>query len=349
MSETVPYVPAEIEEHTESETEGEGITDDDKDSRCCGCMLPRSASVLMIRKQFEGEGCNHIPGSSGCNSGRVGCAASFCVLISLLVLGISTALRSSGDSGALGDTGDDVRCYPLAEAPVLEGNGEVPADELNEVRRRLQVGPDSSMLDPSIMSAPAPASPPSGVHMTIGRVHEDVSSVTIKPTGSPEDLAPKWQKDVEHGIKKLLGEDDPTQAPPTTTVATTCIPLSMIPTTTLPPTTRLCARNSRDDEIWRNGDGAQNFESAMAHCVQRCQGASPCVTDCIQEEQGYSKACAGCFGNLAACTHDSCLLACAGINATNSTCTGCVHQLCNPGFWSCTGLNRQVLLDALAI
>jgi len=95
-----------------------------------------------------------------------------------------------------------------------------------------------------------------------------------------------------------------------------------------------CA-DAADQAAWTKHKA--DFAADMSTCGHKCMGAGSCVSDCIATTDGYTKDCAGCFGALAQCTKDHCLLQCLGGNTP--ACTACVVKAgCDKDFSTCSGL-----------
>jgi len=90
-----------------------------------------------------------------------------------------------------------------------------------------------------------------------------------------------------------------------------------------------------DSEIWRGG-GRGRFRADNRACGSDCWGKPDCVRDCIAGKEGYSGACAACFGGIASCTVSHCFFQCLGSGGTS--CDACAHDNCSPGFNACSGL-----------
>jgi len=93
--------------------------------------------------------------------------------------------------------------------------------------------------------------------------------------------------------------------------------------------------DAADQAAWTKHKG--DFAADMSTCGHKCMGAGSCVSDCIATTDGYTKDCAGCFGALAQCTKDHCLLQCLGGNTP--ACAACVIKAgCNTDFSTCSGV-----------
>jgi len=85
-----------------------------------------------------------------------------------------------------------------------------------------------------------------------------------------------------------------------------------------------------------SGGGYDNFESDMTSCGTQCLGKADCVTSCMETKEGYSATCAACFGTLAQCTADNCMLKCAG--GRTADCVSCLKAAgCDSAWDTCTG------------
>jgi hypothetical protein len=93
--------------------------------------------------------------------------------------------------------------------------------------------------------------------------------------------------------------------------------------------------NSADASIY-NTKGKANFQSDLTTCGKKCFGAKSCVSKCMVGLEGYSSACADCFGDLTACTEKNCLAQCAAGNSPS--CTTCQNAHCVTPFQTCSGL-----------
>jgi len=93
--------------------------------------------------------------------------------------------------------------------------------------------------------------------------------------------------------------------------------------------------DTADQNIY-NTKGKANFITDMTTCGKKCFGAKACVSTCMTAAEGYSKACADCFGDLGDCTEKNCLAQC--INGNNPKCTACQQAKCAPAFTACSGL-----------
>jgi secreted trypsin-like serine protease len=93
--------------------------------------------------------------------------------------------------------------------------------------------------------------------------------------------------------------------------------------------------DAADQNIY-NTKGKTNFINDMTTCGKKCFGASACVSKCIIADEGYTQACADCFGGLAACTEANCLAQCIGGNSP--ACAACQQEKCVPAFTTCSGL-----------
>jgi len=127
-----------------------------------------------------------------------------------------------------------------------------------------------------------------------------------------------------------------------------CIPAfvtcSGIPESDLPPppsmvmlnaTTPACA-DAADTKIWED-KGKAAFGDDMSKCGKQCMGANACVAKCVESQEGYSDACAACFGSLGECTTKNCLMQC--INGNSPACTTCQEAHCATPFHDCSGLS----------
>eukprot|EP01062_Namystynia_karyoxenos_P081454 TRINITY_DN896_c0_g1_i1.p2 TRINITY_DN896_c0_g1~~TRINITY_DN896_c0_g1_i1.p2 ORF type:complete len:284 (+),score=114.97 TRINITY_DN896_c0_g1_i1:69-854(+) len=93
--------------------------------------------------------------------------------------------------------------------------------------------------------------------------------------------------------------------------------------------------NATDDKTW-NATGFKNFQDEMTACGKQCLGKDTCVSQCIAGKEGYSSACAACFGTLGQCTASNCLTKC--LSGRTPTCTQCVKDAgCDSAFATCTG------------
>ena len=108
----------------------------------------------------------------------------------------------------------------------------------------------------------------------------------------------------------------------------------VVPTSPLPATA--ACTNTADGAIW-NATGRANFHTYMQACGVRCFGAAACVSDCVRDDEHYSGACAGCFGNVAACTVRHCVRACGGGGGDSPACEACVQSACGADFRDCAG------------
>ena len=75
----------------------------------------------------------------------------------------------------------------------------------------------------------------------------------------------------------------------------------------------------------------------MSTCGHKCLGGGSCVKTCIKGAEGYSDACSGCFGDLAQCTKDHCMLKC--IKGESDACKSCVKDNCDAAFTTCSGIS----------
>lgn len=161
--------------------------------------------------------------------------------------------------------------------------------------------------------------------------------VQLTSTLSPAELGPNGE--VPAPVGDVWGD----QEAGVTTTATTCIPVSLLPANTLSLSGH-CATNPQDHEIWLHGNGATDFTSVMSRCAHSCWGRSDCVRDCVSKEDGYSTECSQCFADLTTCTMTHCLFNCMD---GGNDCNVCVSENCNPAFWTCSGLEESVLVQAM--
>lgn len=300
--------------------------------------------------------------------------------------GTETADASPSDDAAsdskvcwpVGQQPPPVAALALAQAGQAVETSPSPAPSL---LRRLQlqgsVGPES-MQGPleahaSAMPTQGNISPPgASFHFSMGNVKESVSTGTNMPADNPQNLAPAWQQGMQEMagvfvkgstslppyIQAQLSQAAASPVPGATVQPSSTIPPSSMQTTTLTTCIVLpeqaqgdqspsghCAGNDQDNEHWLQGGGAENFEGTNRDCANTCSGNGECVSACVQSKEHYSEACAQCFGELVSCTSANCLLDCS--MEQPGDCERCVHEKCNPAFWSCSGLDRQALVNAL--
>ena len=62
-----------------------------------------------------------------------------------------------------------------------------------------------------------------------------------------------------------------------------------------------------------------------------------CSIDCIVADTGISEDCAGCYGDIVACSIEFCLAACA-TDPTGEECGTCQAENCVPAFETCSGI-----------
>jgi len=98
--------------------------------------------------------------------------------------------------------------------------------------------------------------------------------------------------------------------------------------------------DAADQSVW--AAKKSSFQTDMTSCGKKCLGGSACVTSCIESTDGYSATCASCFGGLAQCTKDHCMLKCAGGNTPD--CAACVKAAgCDTTFSACSGIPESDL------
>ena len=98
--------------------------------------------------------------------------------------------------------------------------------------------------------------------------------------------------------------------------------------------------DATDAGIW-SAKGKAAFDADMNTCGKKCLGAAKCVTSCIQNAEGYTDACAKCFGDLGGCTAKHCWSECLGGESpkcTACTQTNCVGSPTIAGFANCSGI-----------
>ena len=98
--------------------------------------------------------------------------------------------------------------------------------------------------------------------------------------------------------------------------------------------------DATDKGIWTS-KGKAAFDADMNTCGKKCLGAAKCVTTCVQGAEGYTDACAACFGDLGGCTAKHCWSQCLGGESpkcTACTRTNCVGSPAIPGFANCSGI-----------
>merc|ERR1711939_1066786 len=94
--------------------------------------------------------------------------------------------------------------------------------------------------------------------------------------------------------------------------------------------------NDADQAAWKSHKAT--FEDDMSACGKKCLGAKSCVTSCIQGKDSYSSGCSSCFGDMAQCTKDNCMLKC--INGNSPACKTCVQKSgCVSKFTACSGIS----------
>ena len=83
---------------------------------------------------------------------------------------------------------------------------------------------------------------------------------------------------------------------------------------------------------------AEPFAVAQA-CVldAGCDNDHECLSACIADQTGVSEDCSLCWGDLALCGVDHCLLICY-LDPEGDDCTGCLNDLCKPAFETCAGI-----------
>jgi len=143
------------------------------------------------------------------------------------------------------------------------------------------------------------------------------------------------------------------KSPPTKACAdcqnSKCVPAfvscSGIPQSDLPPpppaplmvaanATGACSDDA-DQAIW-TAKGSANFQADMTKCGTSCMGTHDCVAKCITTAEGYSTACASCFGDLGTCSSKNCLLPCIG--GASAKCNACQLAHCVTPFTTCAGV-----------
>lgn len=111
--------------------------------------------------------------------------------------------------------------------------------------------------------------------------------------------------------------------------------LTLLATVTASANAAAACGDAADQNVY-NTKGKANFVTDMTTCGKKCFGAKSCVSTCMVGKEGYSKACADCFGELGACTEANCLAPC--IAGPSPKCTTCQNAKCVPGFKTCSGL-----------
>eukprot|EP00440_Ansanella_granifera_P008862 gb/GFBE01009603.1/.p1 GENE.gb/GFBE01009603.1/~~gb/GFBE01009603.1/.p1 ORF type:complete len:125 (+),score=20.57 gb/GFBE01009603.1/:1-375(+) len=91
--------------------------------------------------------------------------------------------------------------------------------------------------------------------------------------------------------------------------------------------------DSQDQVIWFSS-GQAGFGELLSSCGQQCTAEANCTAHCVQQRAGYSLACAGCMGGLAACSDSQCLKTCRD----SQSCEDCIRSKCEPIFAKCSGL-----------
>jgi len=93
--------------------------------------------------------------------------------------------------------------------------------------------------------------------------------------------------------------------------------------------------NAGDQQVWTS-NGEANFKSDMSACGHSSMGSTGKATSCMKGKEGYSDACATCFGNTIHCTATKCLSKCIG--GETAECKQCVDHNCTPDLKACSGL-----------
>jgi len=78
-----------------------------------------------------------------------------------------------------------------------------------------------------------------------------------------------------------------------------------------------------------------------------CTGCTPiptkeCVSTCMTDDIGLSKACADCYGGIVACVVAECALPCLTFDPEcpeSDDCVACRVENCSPAFTACSGLD----------
>merc|ERR1712113_311670 len=90
--------------------------------------------------------------------------------------------------------------------------------------------------------------------------------------------------------------------------------------------------NDDDTKVW-NSKGKAHFDLDLNGCAKKCLGAKGCVKECMMKAEGYTDNCAQCFGDVAECTKDHCLLKC--MSGESPDCKSCVSANCEPALKTC--------------
>jgi hypothetical protein len=100
------------------------------------------------------------------------------------------------------------------------------------------------------------------------------------------------------------------------------------------PTDDACA-NAQDLAILNRVDATQVAQECIL--AAGCGTDEACIADCIQSQTGISDACAACYGALAGCGLQFCLLTCYQ-DPGGPSCLACLDENCMTAFEACSGV-----------
>ena len=108
------------------------------------------------------------------------------------------------------------------------------------------------------------------------------------------------------------------------------------------------ACTAEDEQIWNNRGGLEERPKDSNYCSREYNGNgclldTECLSECFEQELGYSSQCSDCFAALNPCVSSSpCLLVCAA-DAFSQECATCMDgTTCDADFFACTGLSQDI-------
>lgn len=88
--------------------------------------------------------------------------------------------------------------------------------------------------------------------------------------------------------------------------------------------------------VTQGAPGAAWYDHCIKHFMHSADDGEKCMADCVEKRTQLSAACSGCFGKIARCTFDHCMMQC--IDASSPTCVACGDKYCNSDFVNCSGI-----------
>ena len=102
------------------------------------------------------------------------------------------------------------------------------------------------------------------------------------------------------------------------------------------PSNGACDNDADESEL---ADLEATIDDVVQDCALGCLlsgDIGTCGSDCMSENTDLSDGCAGCFGEVIACTAANCPFQC--LDANSESCADCRESNCNDDFEACAGI-----------